>query len=1079
MTALDAIFRYKQPERGSVVPTFFIGLGGAGGSMVDRIMQKVRTRWDQDKFRGLYHALVIDTDTSALDGYVHVPRANRVLISDFSKRDYVAGKRGESYVPEDPHLLQWTHDWYHFRSEVGAGAGQIRLESRLCLHYQLERDRGGIVHRLQSIIRDAMAHDNPFRRASPAQMNVFFFASVAGGTGSGSLLPMAYLVKRLVADRNHQARSYACVMLPGPFFHEIPHCQREDIDANGYAALKEIEHLMRLGISGPGGLDQVEFRYSGFHRDETHVREAPFNFVYLLDEPEGIATGSFQEFRDAVSDAMFVQFFSPVAGVKSSGWDNMVKRVQGGSADGYVLNYGTYGAAVLIVPDRDILEYCARRFALDALDRFLLQRRAGDAAADRAEARHAVDVEGEDWALMTPEAQGQALDTGFVAFVDHMAADEPKGDALGLFQTVQAQRSATTGAALRDLFDELVAELLQECYAVIRLNRLQAAGVSPANKDVAGHVERLRQQVDESSAALTATLRQRLGRVHDGAALRELFDHHRIGPLAQRYFLIHLVRHLIDREAALRAELAEERGQLDLDSEAVRASMTSWQAGLDRTAPRTLWERIRGENRDFNEERARYVDWFNRTLRDAWNGNLRRRAEREVLSAFTRRVQSLLQVFRDLSGRATALRGNVVQELQHILRVGGLDARSSDSNLFALDIEALRDEASGLRLWDRYYDHVFARDWSLLQPDLILPVVNRAFDPVPEPGGRMREPSIDEIAQNVVTSLVDLGRRRLAPSITGTEQLTHEREAMGLLLDDALALEAQLVRGRHLDEPVGEASVRQYVDQKLVHAARKAGVLCSVRPPADDPSVEPDSFLLACAHPVYAADGGLTAQIERAASARRNDRWDDPKVILLYRAHLGMPLFWVEKLNGRMKAAYLKVQRERVRTRTYPLHIDKHWEHDLPDLDPEARRAQEAARAVEDEHVRWLFCRLDGSIVEDEGGFRFTLGDLDRPLGRTFADAFPGFKALPELVRSRLDAGMREIREQLECPYGVPEAWAEIGRYLQRLSDRCMGLPVGDRQHEHLRALSAYVRAHTPEDALGALRPYLAPEPAA
>ena len=68
-----------------------------------------------------------------------MPDSNRFLISAFDRRAYVQRKRGRQELSEDRLVTQWVHPDYQFRDAQGAGAGQIRLESRLGLYYNLRR----------------------------------------------------------------------------------------------------------------------------------------------------------------------------------------------------------------------------------------------------------------------------------------------------------------------------------------------------------------------------------------------------------------------------------------------------------------------------------------------------------------------------------------------------------------------------------------------------------------------------------------------------------------------------------------------------------------------------------------------------------------------------------------------------------------------------------------------------------------------------------------------------------------------------------------------------------------------------
>ena len=116
------------------------------------------------------------------------------------------------------------------------------------MYYQLEQDRGRIIQRLTSAMNTARHHDNPYRKNNPPHFNVFIYGSVAGGTGSGSFLTTAYLLKELITKQNWIPKVYGTLIMPGLFLNQVPGALHRDINANGYAALKELEHLMKLSL---------------------------------------------------------------------------------------------------------------------------------------------------------------------------------------------------------------------------------------------------------------------------------------------------------------------------------------------------------------------------------------------------------------------------------------------------------------------------------------------------------------------------------------------------------------------------------------------------------------------------------------------------------------------------------------------------------------------------------------------------------------------------------------------------------------------------------------------------------------
>src|SRR5579871_5032064 len=229
-------------------PTLFVGLGGSGSRIVNAIAGKLKRHPNWNRFRDLIHAVCIDTNKADLAAQKSVPEANRFLVSSFDRRAYVARKRGKQELREDKMVTQWVHPDYQFREAQGAGAGQIRVESRLGLYYNLEEDRAGILKSFKRMLDAATRPDNPFRDNEDRVVNALVYASVAGGTGSGGFLPVAYLLQDLIRDHGWgRPKVVATLLLPAVFSADVEQALHADINANGYAALKELEHVTRLG----------------------------------------------------------------------------------------------------------------------------------------------------------------------------------------------------------------------------------------------------------------------------------------------------------------------------------------------------------------------------------------------------------------------------------------------------------------------------------------------------------------------------------------------------------------------------------------------------------------------------------------------------------------------------------------------------------------------------------------------------------------------------------------------------------------------------------------------------------------
>ncbi|HEY8430877.1 MAG TPA: tubulin-like doman-containing protein, partial [Sandaracinaceae bacterium] len=129
---------------GEVTPTLFVGLGGSGGQAIGRIAKRLRASSDYDlKYKSLVRFVAIDTNAADLarlrQGHGSVGHVDATItLSDFDKVEYAKLRRGETFANADPYFTQWVHPWYRFREESGAGAGQIRIESRLGFFRSIE-----------------------------------------------------------------------------------------------------------------------------------------------------------------------------------------------------------------------------------------------------------------------------------------------------------------------------------------------------------------------------------------------------------------------------------------------------------------------------------------------------------------------------------------------------------------------------------------------------------------------------------------------------------------------------------------------------------------------------------------------------------------------------------------------------------------------------------------------------------------------------------------------------------------------------------------------------------------------------
>ena len=271
--------RYRTGQ-GTVVPSLFLGLGGVGSAIVDRIAARAchLPNWES-QLKPLTAFVSIDTNEHDQHKLVQIPQANRLNIAAFDKAKVVENLRRS----DDPQTRHWLDKGYQPRSGFKPGAGQIRLESRLGFFYRSPEIRRRLADLVTEMLRPGIA----WRQSNPPKLNCYLFCTLAGGTGSGSFLSAAYLADEVIRAQHWQPRIVANLLLSTLVTDEVGPELHADIHANAYAALKELEHLTKLDydqVKKAGRLSEpFVYLRNESSREPTRVDRRPFFLAFILD----------------------------------------------------------------------------------------------------------------------------------------------------------------------------------------------------------------------------------------------------------------------------------------------------------------------------------------------------------------------------------------------------------------------------------------------------------------------------------------------------------------------------------------------------------------------------------------------------------------------------------------------------------------------------------------------------------------------------------------------------------------------------------------------------------------------------
>lgn len=1007
-------------------PTFFIGLGGSGGRVVDVLARRLAAEEHWPRFADLIHFVTVDTDANDLARLSGRIQKTNIAVAHKPRR--IALYRGEETgTPDDRRVTSWVHPWYRFREVSNAGAGQIRLEARFSLHCQLaEATHNSLAHIVRRQLQRALRAQHP-NRAEP-RARFFIYASTAGGTGSGASLTVAALLRRLAAELGAEAEVFGNFFLPSLFRDKVAAQLVPKINANGYAALKEIERFQELRYEGGPDAMELVFDPGAAEGREVEradrVTQAPFDWVYLIDRPEAMAI---EQIYAAAGEAAYLQLFTPILGYQEREADNF-RQLQTSLAAGYFsLQYGSIGASVVELPRRRLTRYFARRWTIDALDRLVVARGADDTA---------VDLSDPDFKALNETEQNRRIDRAFKAFVVAEARAEADLKRPGVFSEIAAFEARGT-----NLVDAFKARLRQELVAaedLIDIDSVNAAAITPENCSLNPARDHLGRDFARARAALS-TLAAALERdVASGSLLSRFFDEHGASPLLQRFLLVELDARARDELRLGEADDAElspwcpnpfedaESGRYlalrppdpatyTVDSPEVRAAIEQHERGLVEASRRVIKREAA-----FAQRRRSAVAFFN-TLRDTARDALVVEFWQRLARALQAQVEQRLEVFRVIAKKGTALVAHLTEQADRCRRQGlevpDIGALSGETDEFHLGSEVFHDERAGVRQWDLVYGLVVEPHMTV---DLarVLALVNDELEAASTAKAR-REGATDQVLTRVAAGLDALARDKAERVLASEHPIT---------LGSGLVLEARLAArqnrpGLTLDAlaAVPDADVELHLRDKFERVAAMSRPLGRF----DEPVLAGKD--LAPYRPLfYGVDPDQLRELPllrdalalAASGFERLEDWTSPDVLSFYQACLGVPPYaWLD-VTGPLARSY-EHQAADPRRRE-PMHIDHRWENPgfngalgpgLPDLDPLRRRAWEERQAAQSAAAAddFALCLAAGVVARAPGaGYAWAYRGKRADLGASLAASVTAFGALPEGLRGPLAAAARD-----------------------------------------------------------------------
>lgn len=344
-------------------PILFIGLGGTGIDALLRVKNEVQTRMplpkgDNGQILGTSPVniafLAFDTDQETFMKTYGV--AGFDPSGDECVRITVDGlPQVINTVVERDIRNENKEEWRWYDTDLTAnggldGANGIRQIGRFMLFQRINEIRTRLTTVIEKVLRNAGSNS----------LKVFITTGIGGGTGSGTFLDVAYIVRTLAKEKTPNVQVHGYIFTPD--LNRRNGGDDTSLYRNGFASLKELDYWM----SAAEHKQNFVQRYS--NNFIVNSSDRPFDFCHLVtaqDAEHRII--SYKDAMDAVGSNLFAYIVSEqVSGDGNTALKEMYDNIAGhivAASKPYPANYNylSIGSDKLEIPYTEITTLIAAR----------------------------------------------------------------------------------------------------------------------------------------------------------------------------------------------------------------------------------------------------------------------------------------------------------------------------------------------------------------------------------------------------------------------------------------------------------------------------------------------------------------------------------------------------------------------------------------------------------------------------------------------------------------------------------------------------------------------------------------------
>lgn len=336
----------------------YVGLGGTGmNSLLHTKKMFIDTYGEVPPMIGF---LGIDTDGGAYKKSLLSNQGAEVSLDPNEQLPILVNSPRPIYDVNKEYFSWIPSENLYALTSMNLGAGQVRSNGRFAFTVNYEE----VVRKVDSVlaqITNAHIINNDKYELLGSATEIHLVFSVCGGTGCGTFINMAYVLRQEAPDC--KLTGYA--VLPD-VFKQMSNAGMAKVAPNAFGAIKDLDYLMHIGIgSKPIKLEYINNAYE--------IKERPFNSVIFIDNKNNnLDTYThIDELAEMISLAL-VTSAGELSSASASVSDNIEKNIREGAMD--IENKKAWAAGMgvceILYRGKDLSDIYSIKAAKNLIDRF-------------------------------------------------------------------------------------------------------------------------------------------------------------------------------------------------------------------------------------------------------------------------------------------------------------------------------------------------------------------------------------------------------------------------------------------------------------------------------------------------------------------------------------------------------------------------------------------------------------------------------------------------------------------------------------------------------------------------------------